>query len=248
MVAQSHPLLAILLSALSFKALRSAVRARGLAPPLTDPTRAWRWINLHVSLLHSALSGPWALLCVYNAPEMLTDIYAFQSSFSYSLVCFSTGYFIQDVADITLNGQSRASWEFLLHHLLVISTFLYIVLTHRYVAGAVIALFVEVNSIFLHARLLLKLANAQGSLLYHYNKYINVFTYIVFRLSPQFYLTWFMLKSLGVLPHAGYIILSLNAVNIMILVYFCRLIRTDFFSKPKHCLQNGNNNTKFVDD
>lgn len=179
---------------------------------------------------------------------MLTDIFAFQSSFSYSLVCFSTGYFLQDVADIILNGQSRASWEFLLHHLLVISTFLYIVLTQRYVAGAVIALFVEVNSIFLHARLLLKLANAQGSLLYHYNKYINVFTYIVFRLSPQFYLTWFMLKSLGALPHAVYINLSLNSVNIMILVYFCRLIRTDFFSKPKHCLQNGNNNTKFVDD
>ncbi|XP_072909472.1 TLC domain-containing protein 1 [Hemitrygon akajei] len=252
MIAQTHPVLSILFFALTFKTLRVFLRARTFSLPpqqvKENKTRSWRWTNLNVSLVHSAITGPWALLCVYNAPEMLTEIFSFQSSFSYSLVCVSTGYFIQDVADIIMNGQSRASWEFLLHHMLVISTFFYIVLTQRYVAGAVIALFVEVNSIFLHARLLLKLANAQSSQLYYYNKYINVFTYVVFRLSTQFYLTWFMIKNLGVLPHAGYISLSLNAMNIMILIYFYRLIRADFVRKPKHCLQNGNNNTKFVDD
>ncbi|XP_069766632.1 LOW QUALITY PROTEIN: TLC domain-containing protein 1 [Narcine bancroftii] len=252
MIAQRHPVLSILFFALSFKALRAVLRARSFSLPpqqvKENKTRAWRWTNLNVSLVHSAITGPWALLCVYNAPEMFTEIFAFQNSFSYSLVCVSTGYFIQDVVDIIMNGQSRASWEFLLHHMLVISTFLYIVLTQRYVAGAVISLFVEINSIFLHTRLLLKLANAQSSLLYYYNKYINVFTYVVFRLSSQFYLTWFLMKNVGVLPHAGYIGLSLNMMNVMILVYFYRLIRTDFLSKPKHCLQNGNNNTKFVDD
>ncbi|XP_078404155.1 TLC domain-containing protein 1 [Cetorhinus maximus] len=252
MIAQSHPILSILFFALSFKTLRVLLRTQSFTlPPKQvegNRTKSWRWTNLSVSLVHSAITGPWALLCVYNSPEMLTEILTFQSSFSYLLVCVSTGYFIQDVADIVMNGQSRASWEFLLHHMLVISTFLYIVLSHHYVAGAVVALFVEINSIFLHTRLLLKLANAQTSQLYHYNKYINVFTYIVFRLSSQFYLTWFMMKNLNVLPNAGYISLSLNIMNIMILVYFYRLVRTDFLRKPKHYLQNGNNNTKFVDD
>ncbi|XP_043574328.1 TLC domain-containing protein 1 [Chiloscyllium plagiosum] len=252
MIAQDHPILTILLSALAFQSLRLVLRARSgfLLPKQVEgnKTKSWRWTNLSVSLVHSAITGPWALLCVYNSPEMLTELLTFHSSFSYLLICVSTGYFVQDVADIIMNGQSKASWEFLLHHMLVISTFLYIVLTHNYVAGAVVALFVEINSIFLHTRLLLKLANAQTSQLYHYNKYINVFTYIIFRLIAQFYLTWFMLTNFNILPNSGYINLNLNAMNIMILVYFYRLIRTDFFRKPKHYLQNGNNNTKFVDD
>jgi len=31
----------------------------------------------------------------------------------------STGYFIQDAADIIFSGYAKASWEFLLHHFMV---------------------------------------------------------------------------------------------------------------------------------
>ncbi|XP_048468311.1 TLC domain-containing protein 1 [Rhincodon typus] len=245
MIAQDHPILTILLSALAFQSLRLVLRARSccLLPKQVEgnKTKSWRWTNLSVSLVHSAITGPWALLCVYNSPEMLTEILTFHSSFSYLLICVSTGLYL--VQNDFLHAKLMKT-----HVVIVISTFLYIVLTHYYVAGAVVALFVEINSIFLHTRLLLKLANAQTSQLYHYNKYINVFTYIVFRLLAQFYLTWYVLTNLSILPNSGYISLNLNAMNVMILVYFYRLIRTDFFRKPKHYLQNGNNNTKFVDD
>ncbi|GAA6079179.1 TLC domain-containing protein 1, partial [Tachysurus ichikawai] len=154
-------------------------------------------------------------------------------------------YFIQDAGDIIFSGYARESWEFLLHHFMVIWTFLYAVLTKQYVAGAVVALFVEVNSVFLHARLMLKMAGVnKDSLLYTINKFINVTTYISFRLGAQFYLTWYILVNYSWLDHAGYFLTSMMLMNIMILIYFYRLLRTDFFSK--HSQSNGVR--KFVQD
>uniref|UniRef100_V9L9D8 TLC domain-containing protein 1-like protein n=1 Tax=Callorhinchus milii TaxID=7868 RepID=V9L9D8_CALMI len=249
MISLDYPIPYVLFSAASFGAARMVMRTFSPLPgPVQrDEVKSWRWTNLNVSVMHSLITGPWALLCVYLSPELLTEIQTAYNSLSHMLVCTSTGYFVQDVADIILSGQSRASWEFLVHHLVVISTFLYTVLTNRYIAGAVVALFVEINSIFLHTRLLLKLMNAQTSQLYHWNKYINAFTYVVFRLSAQLYLTWYVMRNMSTLPHSGYFSLALNLMNIMISIYFYRLIRTDFFRKPKHHLYNGSN-LKFVDE
>lgn len=114
----------------------------------------------------------------------------------------------------------------------VIWTFLYAVLTRHYVAGAVVALLVEVNSVFLHLRLMLKMAEvAKDSLLYTINKLLNVTTYTSFRLGAQFYLTWYILFNYSWLDHAGYFLASMMLMNIMILIYFYRLLRADFFSK-----------------
>lgn len=120
----------------------------------------------------------------------------------------------------------------------VIGTFLYAVNTSRYVAGAVVALFVEVNSVFLHLRLLLKLAGVtKDSLIYSINKVLNVATYVSFRLGAQFYLTWYIIYNYSWLDHALYFLVSLMLMNIMILIYFYRLLCADFF--PKHSHQNG---------
>ena len=128
--------------------------------------------------------------------------------------------------------------------------FLYSLYTQLYVAGAVIALFVEVNSVTLHLRLMLKLAGAQSSAMYHINKYANVFTYVAFRLSTQFYLTWYIIHNYSWLDHSGYFLASLIVMNIMILIYFYRLLRADFFSLRKSSeKQNGTHNSrKFLSD
>jgi len=116
----------------------------------------------------------------------------------------------------------------------VIWCFLYAVFTHQYVAGAVVALFVEVNSVFLHTRLLLKLAKvAQNSFLYTVNKLLNVMTYMSFRLGAQFYLTWYLIHHYSSLDHALYFLMTMMLMNIMILIYFYRLLRTDFFNKKR---------------
>ncbi|KAF7644703.1 hypothetical protein LDENG_00217320 [Lucifuga dentata] len=134
---------------------------------------------------------------------MLHNIHSYHTPLSYLLVCVSTGYFVQDAGDIILTGHAKRSWEFLLHHALVIWSFLYALYTQLYIAGAVIALFVEVNNVTLHLRLMLKMANAHSSATYQINKLVNIFTYVTFRLSTQFYLTWYIIHNYSWLDHSG---------------------------------------------
>lgn len=132
----------------------------------------------------------------------------------------------------------------------VIWCFLYSLYTQLYVSGAVIALFVEVNSVTLHLRLMLKLAGAQFSTFYHVNKFVNLLTYITFRLSTQFYLTWYILDNYSWLEHSGCFLTSLMVMNIMILIYFYRLLRADFCQPRKSSeKQNGTHSSrKFLSD
>ncbi|KAJ8347729.1 hypothetical protein SKAU_G00263180 [Synaphobranchus kaupii] len=212
-----------------------------------DAFRAWKWKNLSVSMVHSLVTGSWAITCVVLWPETLYKIYSFYTPHSYLLICFSTGYFVQDACDIIFSSYTRGAWEFLLHHAMVIWCFLYALYTKHYVAGTVIALFVEVNSIFLHMRLMLKLAGAQSSPFYAVNKMLNLFTYITFRLSAQFYLTWYIVQNYTGLDHGVYFMTTMMLMNTMILIYFYRLLRADFFPNHKaHPVQNGS--TKFLKD
>ncbi|XP_043910353.1 TLC domain-containing protein 1 [Protopterus annectens] len=248
---QQHTPLSVLGFAVAFRAVHKVLSSFPLPQHvIQDKTKTWKWRNLSVSLLHSFLTGPWAVLCILSAPEMLTKIEKEYTSVSYLLICVSSGYFLQDTADIILSGQAKSSWEFLLHHSLVLSTFLYAVFSHRYIAGATIALFVEVNSVFLHSRLLLKLADARASYIYHINKYLNLITYVCFRLAAQFYLTWYIIENFAVLKHAAFFLTAMMLMNIMILIYFLRLLRADFSKKHKvHLSQTGNHySKKYTDD
>lgn len=132
----------------------------------------------------------------------------------------------------------------------VIWCFLYTLYTQLYVAGAVIALFVEVNSVTLHLRLMLKLASAQSSTMYHINKFANLLTYVTFRLCTQFYLTWYIVHNYSWLDHGGYFLASMIVMNIMILIYFYRLLRADLFSSKKSSagLNGTQNSRKFLSD
>ncbi|XP_069471416.1 TLC domain-containing protein 1 isoform X2 [Ambystoma mexicanum] len=174
------------------------------------------------------------LRSVLQFPDILTNVKDCSPKPAYLLLCASLGYFLMDAADIIMNGQAKASWEFLLHHALVISSFTYAAFTGRYVAGTTIALFVEVNSIFLHTRLMLKLCSAQDSPLYRVNRYLNLLTFISFRLGAHAFLTWYLLWNFLTLPHGTFFMTTVGTIDIVILVYFYRLVRADFFPKTKH--------------
>ncbi|XP_069471419.1 TLC domain-containing protein 1-like [Ambystoma mexicanum] len=259
MVLSPSPTLLVVVFAVAFRFLSRLLHALPV-PKLVvrDWTRTWRWRNLSVSMVHSLLTGPGAVLCVLQVPELLTNISEGYSTPAHLLTCISSGYFIVDTADIILNGQSRASWEFLLHHVLVTPPFVFAAFTRHYVAGGVVSLFVEVNSIFLHTRLLLKLSNAQGSTLYQVNKYLNLLTFVTFRLGAQIYLTWYLLSKMVAQHGASFlvassvtdtlILISLSTVDCMIFVYLYRLMRTDFFPRRKTHLVLQENHTKFLND
>uniref|UniRef100_A0A3P9KKT2 TLC domain containing 1 n=1 Tax=Oryzias latipes TaxID=8090 RepID=A0A3P9KKT2_ORYLA len=250
---KSHPGLSVLAFSLVFRLTHWLLQNLPVPKVVRqDAFRSWKWKNLSVSMVHSVLTAAWALTCFVVSPELLSNIRSYNTPLSYLLVCISTGYFVQDAADIILTGHAKGSWEFLLHHAVVIWCFLYTLYTHLFIAGAVIALFVEVNSITLHLRLMLKLASAQDSSLYYVNKFVNLITYVTFRLSAQFYLTWYLTSNYSSLEHSGYFLTSIMVMNIMILIYFYRLLRADFFPRKTHFAgQNGvhrNNSKKFLSD
>nr|XP_020476397.1 calfacilitin [Monopterus albus] len=252
-VLKSHPGPSVLVCALLFRVAHRLLQRLPVPRVVKqDEFRSWKWQNLSVSVVHSLLTGTWALICLVVWPEALNNIPSYHTPLSYLLICVSTGYFVQDAGDIIVTGHARGSWEFLLHHALVIWCFMYALYTQRYVAGAVIALLVEVNSLTLHLRLMLKLACAQSSNIYRINKCVNLFTYIIFRLSTQFYLSYYIIANYDWLDHGAYFLVSMMMMNIMILIYFYRLLRADFFPRSKSYVeQNGihnNNSKKFLSD
>ncbi|KAF6097671.1 TLC domain containing 1 [Phyllostomus discolor] len=202
-----HPALLLLLGAtLTFRALRRALSRLPLpAHVRADPLRTWRWHNLLVSFTHSIVSGIWALLCVWQTPELLVEIETAWSLSGYLLVCLSAGYFIHDTVDIVVSRQARASWEYLVHHVMAMGAFFSGIFWSSFVGGGVITLLVEVSNIFLTIRMMMKISNAQNLLLYRINKYYvgqgNLGTFL-----------------LGILL----------MLDVMILIYFSRLLRSDF--------------------
>lgn len=249
-LAQS-PSLLVLGSAVTFLLIGRLLRALPM-PKLVekDRTRTWRWRNLTVSIVHSLVMGTAAVLCVLQYPDILTDMYQYAPQPTYLLLCASLGYFYMDTADIIVSGQACASWEFLFHHALVISCFTFAAFTGLYVAGTTVALFVEVNSVFLHTRLLLKLSGANNSALYRVNRYLNMLTFISFRLGAHVFLTWYLLANFWILPHSTFFLGAMTAINIVILVYFYRLLRADFFpqSRKQGHARGGYDENKFLTD
>uniref|UniRef100_A0A8C2LMD1 TLC domain containing 1 n=1 Tax=Cricetulus griseus TaxID=10029 RepID=A0A8C2LMD1_CRIGR len=198
-----HPAWPLLLGAtLTFRALRRALCRLPLpAHVRTDPLRTWRWHNLLVSFTHSIVSGIWALLCIWQTPEMLVEIETAWSLSGYLLVCFSAGYFIHDTVDIVISKQTRASWEYLVHHVMAMGAFFSGIFWKSFVGGGVLTLLVEVSNIFLTLRMMMKINNAQDLLLYRY--------------AGQ--------RTLGT-----FLLVILLMLDLMILIYFSRLLRSDF--------------------
>ncbi|XP_051013995.1 TLC domain-containing protein 1 isoform X1 [Acomys russatus] len=225
-----HPAWPLLLGAtLTFRALRRVLCRLPLPAHVhTDPLRTWRWHNLLVSFTHSIVSGIWALLCIWQTPEMLVEIETAWSLSGYLLVCFSTGYFIHDTVDIIVSRQTGASWEYLVHHVMALGAFFSGIFWKRFVGGGVLTLLVEVSNIFLTLRMMMKINNAQDLLLYRVNKYVNLVMYFLFRLAPQAYLTKLFLQYAGQRTLGTFLLAILLMLDLMILIYFSRLLRSDF--------------------
>lgn len=98
----------------------------------------------------------------------------------------------------------------------------------RFVGGGVLTLLVEVSNIFLTLRMMMKINNAQDLLLYKVNKYVNLVMYFLFRLAPQAYLTKFFLQYAGQRTLGTFLLSILLMLDVMILIYFSRLLRSDF--------------------
>nr|XP_009500357.1 PREDICTED: LOW QUALITY PROTEIN: calfacilitin [Phalacrocorax carbo] len=119
-------------------------------------------------------------------------------------------------------------------HLQAISAFISLIITGRFLVAAMLLLLVEVSNIFLTIRMPLQMSNAEDEnvpspALYEANKYVNLVMYFIFRLAPQAYLTWYFLRYVEVQGQGAFLTANLLLLDAMILMYFSRLLRSDFF-------------------
>ncbi|KAM9846427.1 TLC domain-containing protein 2-like [Aulostomus maculatus] len=200
----------------------------------------WRWRNISTSLAHSSLTGAWTVLCFYLQPQMVEDLISSHSSLSQSLVAVSTGYFIHDFLDVALNRSFKQSWEILLHHSVVISSFSLAVTSRLYLGFAVVSLLMEINSVFLHIRQLLLLSGQRNKLrtdstasrpsaIYRLTTWLNLGTFLVFRVCTLGWMSRWLVANSERMPQ--YVLMMgttglsvISAVNIVLLY---RLFKAD---------------------
>lgn len=190
----------------------------------------WKWRNISTSVVHSLITAVWAVLCFFLQPQMAEDLIETHSAFSHALVSFSIGYFIYDFFDMVLSQKLSQSWELLFHHIVVITCFGLSVLSCRYVGFAVVALLVEINSVFLHLRQILRMASLATGTLYRVNSMINLGTYVVFRINTLAWMTRWLVLNRDKVPLLAYTLGSVGMaiMTAMNIVLFYRLLRSDF--------------------
>ncbi|XP_032401881.1 TLC domain-containing protein 2 [Xiphophorus hellerii] len=198
--------------------------------PESASRNVWKWRNISTSFVHSFITAIWAVLCFFRHPQMAEDLIETYSVFSHALVSLSIGYFIYDFLDMVCNQKLIQSWELLFHHIVVITCFGLSVVSCRYVGFAVVALLVEINSVFLHLRQILRMASMAASTLYRVNSIINLGTYVVFRINTLAWMTRWLVLNRDKIPLLAYTLGSVGMaiMTVMNIILFCRLLRSDF--------------------
>jgi hypothetical protein len=200
----------------------------------------WLKQNTLLSFIHSLICSVLSLIGVLRAPEMFEDPLSHSNHFNYALIAFSIGYFLYDFFDCLPNSTS-STFVILVHHIIVI-TFLAHVLFHtRNIGYAMYGLSLEINSIFLHARRLLRWYSPISQSVYYKNLLKisidigNYITFILFRIGA-------ILISLRALYIQGqrlhpyiyiYTVTIVMSMGLLNLVLFYRLIRTQVKGKSK---------------
>lgn len=144
----------------------------------------WSYRNLQISFIHSVLCSIWVIVVVANHfNEFFSDLLTFTSWDTYLLITFSCGYFLYDFYDIYSNGHFKIEWVVCVHHVIVLVSFSYNLTQMISLGYTTLALFMEFNSVFLHARKLLKFYGYKNNdIITKINKFLNMFTFTIFRI------------------------------------------------------------------
>ncbi|XP_010287590.1 PREDICTED: TLC domain-containing protein 2 [Phaethon lepturus] len=182
-------------------------------------------------------SGDSTRFCLH--PGLSEDLVGTHPPGAHSLVAVSVGYFLEDFVDMLCNQKLQQSWELLFHHSVVIVCFGIAVLLHQYVGFALVALLVEINSIFLHLRQILLMANLVHTTCYRLNSIINLGTYVVFRIATLAWMTRWLFLNRENVPPATYAVgtVGMAIMTPMNIILFYRLLRSDFFKSSRDMQQ-----------
>ncbi|XP_063221074.1 TLC domain-containing protein 2-like [Bacillus rossius redtenbacheri] len=194
----------------------------------------WKWRNTANSFLHSVITGIWACGCFWQSPEIRENLISIYTESSHHLLSVSVGYFIYDLLDIGLNHRKRSSYELMVHHIVVILCFGLAVSTRYYLGYGLMALLVEMNSIFLHVRQLLLIQGVpRGHLLYRLNSLFCLGTFVVFRIATLGWMTRWLVFVRNQLTTTAFTMgsLAMPIILVMNIVLFLRILNADYCGK-----------------
>ncbi|XP_054270146.1 TLC domain-containing protein 2-like [Macrosteles quadrilineatus] len=196
----------------------------------------WKWRNIANSLIHSVITGCGACVCFYQSPEIRKDLISKWTFSSHCLLAVSTGYFIYDMLDMMINDPKSKTYELILHHVLVISCFTLAITTYNYEGYGLMALLVEVNSVFLHIRQLMIIQNwNRKTFVYRLNSSLNLGTFVVFRILTMGWMTRWLIQHRYDLTTFAFKLagISLAVIMVMNIVLLLRVLKSDYRQCPK---------------
>ncbi|XP_034251615.1 TLC domain-containing protein 2-like [Thrips palmi] len=199
------------------------------------PHQVWRWKNIASSLVHSSITGIWSVICFLQIPEMQNDLINEFAVSAQGVISLSVGYFIYDFVDMAIHDRRRST-ELLFHHVLVITCFGLSVCTSYYQGYSLVALLVEVNSIFLHLRQLMLLYGvSKGAPIYKANSVLNLGTFVVFRVFAMGGMLQWLLSHRSELTVTvfGLGVFSLIVIMGMNFQLLYRVLKSDYLKKSK---------------
>ncbi|XP_004746924.1 TLC domain-containing protein 2 [Mustela putorius furo] len=191
----------LLVTGASFAVFRGLHWTLQLLPtPGSAAQDSWKWRNICVSLVHSLLTGVWALLGLSLYPQMAADPINGHPSWALVLVAVSVGYFLADGVDMLLNQTLGQAWELLCHHSVVVSCLSTAILSNQYVGLCVVSLLLELNSVCLHLRKLLLLSHQAASLAFSVASWATLATLALFRLVPLGWMSLWLIRQQHQVP------------------------------------------------
>lgn len=200
----------------------------------------WLKQNTLLSFIHAFICSILIIISILRAPEIFQDPLSHSNHFNYVLIAFSIGYFLYDFIDCIKNSKSSI-FAILIHHIIVIFFLTHVLFYTRNIGYAIYGLSIEFNSVFLHARRLLRYYSPiTTSVSLNNNLKISVdignyLTFILFR----FGIVIVGLRALYTerdrfhpIVHIFTVIISC-CIGILNLVLFYRLVKNQFFRKSK---------------
>lgn len=193
---------------------------------------SWSYRNLQISFIHSVACSIWILfILAFRSQEMFSDLLLFASWDTYLIIAFSCGYFLYDFYDIYTNGYIKIEWVVCVHHVIVLLSFGYHMTNLFSIGYTIVALFMEFNSVFLHARKLLKFYGyTNEELITRVNKLLNMLSFVIFRFGVIIfiYASMYVDRYRVTIPYILFLLVCVFLMNIINVVLFKRLMITDY--------------------
>jgi hypothetical protein len=199
------------------------------------PEKVWEIKNLQISFIHSTLSSVLMTYTLIKKSQMFDDLLLYVCYESYMAISFSLGYFVYDLFDMYYNNKIVSLWQVTIHHAVCIFICGYNLINLYSLGYMCIGMTMEVNSVFLHARKILKLYGFGDSPTTNLIKFFNFFTFFVFRFGTLAFAAYSLYTYSYRLSFFNRI-LNYVAFSLMLLIniaLFQVLLTSDLFLKRK---------------